>query len=117
MEASQTLTATMTNAVDGTGHVEKPRHFAVELLGLILRIMATALAINIVFAAIVLLLAGQAAAADSPADAGIASASVHQLPPGRADPACKRPTARDHELMLLHRMTLGLPTPPSVAEH
>lgn len=43
------------------------RHFAFELAGLVVRIVATAIAINIVLGALVLALAGQAHAAATPA--------------------------------------------------
>ncbi len=78
------------------------RHFAIDLLGLIARVVATAVAINIVFAAIVLLLATPAQAAPMPG--GVRNPPEFSATPIRACAA--EPVALSHEnkLALIHRL-------------
>lgn len=103
MESASTL------PTDGTQTEGTETHFAIELLGLIARIIATALAINIVFAGIVLLVAGQAEAASASTSSTNSPAAVHQIQPGRADASngnvTSKVSARDLELATLHRLT------------
>ena len=97
-------TATALHTNDGN-EVEKPGHFVKELFGLIARVIATAFAINVVLIALVLLLSGQAVAAQAlPAGAP----RVQSLAQTTAERPCMTPSPRDHELMLLHRMSLGM---------
>lgn len=96
-------TATALHANDGN-EVEKPGHFVKELFGLIARVIATAFAINVVLIGLVLLLSGQAVAAQAlPSGAS----PVPNLTQSGAERPCVTPSPRDQELMLLHRMSLG----------
>lgn len=96
-------TATALHANDGND-VEKPGHFVKELFGLIARVIATAFAINVVLIALVLLLSGQAVAAQAlPAGAP----GTQNLTQATAERPCMTPSPRDQALMLLHRISLG----------
>lgn len=95
-------TTTALHANDGN-EVEKPGHFVKELFGLIARVIVTAFAINVVLIGLVLVLSGQAAAQELPAGAP----RVQNLTQAGTERPCMTPSPRDHELMLLHRMSLG----------
>ncbi|MGL1834828.1 hypothetical protein ACKVEX_14630 [Rhodocyclaceae bacterium SMB388] len=96
-------TATALHTNDGD-EVEKPGHFAKELFGLIARVIATAFAINVVLIALVLLLSGQAVAAQAQPAGALRTQNLTQA---TAERPCMTPSPRDQELMLLHRMSLG----------
>lgn len=80
---------------------EDDRHFALDLLALIARVIVAAVAINVVFAAFVLLLAGQAQAATTAAT--LPETSTHARETMRMRPV--DPDALSHELKLtiIHR--------------
>lgn len=103
MESASTLPA------DGPHAGGTETHFALELLGLIARIIATALAINIVFAGIVLLVAGQAEAAGTAPLSSRSTVTANAIQPGRADPStdsvAAKMSARDLRLATVHRLT------------
>lgn len=85
---------------------ENDRHFALDLLGLIARVIVAAVAINVVFAAFVLLLAGQAQAATTPATVPEASADAT-----RSCPVGPVALPEELKLTLIHRF--GSPVPGS----
>lgn len=77
---------------------ENDRHFVLDLLGLIARVIVAALAVNIVFGAFVLLLAGQAQAAAAPGNEPTRPCAVDRA-------------ALPHELKLAIVHRLGSPAP------
>ena len=84
-------------------HAVRPRPFVIDLLSLVARVFATAIAINIVFAAVVLLLASPASAKapDSPAARAVPASPEH------AQRCNAAPAARDLTLVMLHRLGSG----------
>lgn len=86
---------------------ENDRHFALDLLGLIARVIVAAVAINVVFAAFVLLLAGQAQAATAPA--APPDASTHGTETMRMCPAGTAALPDELKLTIIHRF--GGPVP------
>lgn len=107
-----TATTTLTPQDQDT---TRDRPFILELFSLIARVFATAVAINIVFAAFVLLVAGNASASGPGALAGARSIMEHELPPGRDDRCAAMLAPTDLELALLHRIGAS-PIPPSPLE-
>jgi hypothetical protein len=112
--ANRTETIMSTATTTLTPHEQdttRDRPFIVELFSLIAKVFATAVAINIVFAAFVLLLAGNASAGAPDAFAGARSVMECELPPGRDDRCAAMLAPTDLELALLHRIGAS-PIPP-----
>ena len=101
-----TSTLNVTHAATHT-HAPHSRPFFVELLSLIARVFAVAIAINIVFAAFVLLLAGNAEAGQGPASADAAQAAQVKLPPGRNNRCAASLSDPALDLALFHRLGAG----------
>lgn len=93
----------------------RERPFIVELFSLIARVFATAIAINILFAAFVLLVAGNASAKGPDTFSGARTVMERELPPGRDDRCAAMLAPTDLELALLHRIGAS-PMPPTPIE-
>ncbi|HRQ56711.1 MAG TPA: hypothetical protein PLN31_04780 [Azoarcus taiwanensis] len=107
-------TATTTlNPQDQEAPRERP--FIIELFSLIARVFATAIAINLVFAAFVLLLAGNASAKGPDILPGVHTVIERELPPGRDDRCSAMLAPTVLELALLHRIGAS-PMPPTPIE-
>ena len=113
----ETATTLATSPITDAEEAVRERHFALELLALIMKVMATALAFNIVVAGFIVLLASRADAAPAQVETATTARAVHELPPGREDRSAAQLSPRDAELALLHRLhsrpRLPLPTPGS----
>jgi hypothetical protein len=80
---------------------ENDRHFALDLLGLIARVIVAAVAINVVFAAFVLLLAGQAQAATTAA--ALPQTVAHETETIRMCPVAPAALPDELKLTIIHR--------------